>query len=136
MHVTKAKGDIGVAHVIARLTELGWSVGIPLTEHAPYDLFAEKQGVVHTVQVRYATPVDGVIPVTLSASWADRRGNHRRGRKSGGFSILAIYAPGEGVFFLSDECLGANCREITLRLRPTTNGQRKNVRFADQFRVL
>jgi hypothetical protein len=52
MHEKKAKGDVGVAHVIARLTELGWNVGIPITEHAPYDLFAEKGGVVHTVQVR------------------------------------------------------------------------------------
>ena len=136
MHHQKYKGDVGVAYVIARLTELGWNVGIPITEHAPYDLFAEKAGILHTVQVRYAAPVDGVIPVTLSASWADRRGNHRRGRERGGFSLLAVYAPGEGVFFLPDDQLGTNCREVCLRLAPTANGQRKGVRYAEECRSI
>ena len=91
MHEKKWKGDIGVAHVIARLTELGWTVGVPLTEHAPYDLFAERSGVVHTVQVRYATARRGKVLVTLSASWADRRGNHRRSRERG-CSSFAMHA--------------------------------------------
>jgi hypothetical protein len=136
MHRTKSKGDVGVAQVIARLTELGWSVGIPLTEHAPYDLFAEKDGVVHTVQVRYATPTRNAIRVTLSASWADKSGNHRRGRTKGRFSVLAVYAPGEGVFFLPEKSIGDNCREITLRLAPALNGQRKHVRNVACYREL
>jgi hypothetical protein len=134
MHAKKSKGDIGVAHAIARLTELGWNVGIPLTEHALYDLFAEKGGVVHTVQVRYATRSRGVIRVPLSTSYADRRGNHRRARRAGAFSLLAVYSPGNGVFFVAAECLGTNCREICLRLEPARNGQLKNIRLAELYR--
>ena len=128
--------DVGVAHVIARLTELGWRVGIPLTEHAPYDLFAERDGQVHPVQVRYATAKRGVVHVTLSASWADRRGNHRRGRRQGQFSLLAVYVPDNGVYFLTDECLNDNCRDVCLRLAPTLNGQRRGVRNAADYRFL
>ena len=116
-HDKKSKGDVGVAVVIARLVELDWNVGVPLTEHAPYDLFAEKDGIVHTVQVRYAKS-DGVcVRVSLSTSWADRHGSHRRKRQPGQFSLLAIYCPAAGIYFLSDECLGDNCREVVLRLR-------------------
>jgi hypothetical protein len=49
IHKMKAKGDLGVAFVIARLAELGWNVGTPITEHAPYDLFTERRGEVLTV---------------------------------------------------------------------------------------
>ena len=44
MHELKVKGDIALAFTIARLTELGWNVGVLLTEHARYDLLAEKAG--------------------------------------------------------------------------------------------
>jgi hypothetical protein len=135
VHEKKVKGDLGVAFVIARLVELGWNVGVPLTEHAPYDLFAECEGEVHTVQVRYTAPADGVIRVKLSTSWSDRHGNHRRPRCAGQFSMLAIYAPGCGVFFVSDEDLGDNCREVCLRLTRSKNNQTRGVRMAESYRV-
>jgi hypothetical protein len=50
--------------------------------------------------------------------------------------VLAVYAPPEGVFFVTDSCLGENCREISLRLSPARNGQKKLVRMANDFRVL
>src|SRR4051812_23598549 len=108
MHEKKAKGDVAVGFVIARLVELGWNVGIPLTEHASYDLFAEKGGRVHTVQVRHVAPHENVIRAKLSTSWADKKGNHRRPRRAGQFSVLAIYSPGMGVFFVEDRELGDN----------------------------
>lgn len=136
MHEKKAKGDLAVACVIARLIELGWHVGVPLTEHAPYDLFAEKEGKVHTVQVRYATPAASQIRARLSSIWADRRGNHRRPRCRGQFTVLAVYAPGLGVFFVTDEELGDNRKEVCLRISPAGNCQKKGVRMADDFRVI
>jgi len=136
VHEKKAKGDVAVAFVIARLVEMGWSVGVPLSEHTPYDLFAEKDGVVHTVQVRHAASHGTHLHVSLSTSWADRRGNHRRNRKGGQYTILAIYCPDSGVYFLSDECLGQNCREVILRLGPTNNGQSRHVRMARDYRTL
>jgi hypothetical protein len=136
MHATKSKGDVGVAFVIARLVELGWNVGIPLTEHARYDLFAEKAGHLHTVQVRYVSAKGGAIDIKLSASWADRHGNHRRNRCRGDFSILAIYSPECGVFFVKEDDLGENGRGIKLRLTPARNGQCKKIRMADHYRSI
>jgi hypothetical protein len=133
MHEKKRKGDLAVAQVIARLAELGWVVGIPLTEHAPYDLFAEKDGVIHTVQVRYTSPTKASIKTKLVSTWADRHGVHRRPRRKGQFSLLAIYAPGAGIFFITDAELGENCREVCLRLSPTGNCQKKGVRMARSF---
>ena len=136
MHHTKTKGDIGVAFVIARLTELGWTVGVPITEHAPYDLFAERDGKVHTVQVRYVTARQDKICVRLRTIWNDRHGCHARKRVPGRFSALAVYCPEHGVFFISDSQLGDNGYEVALRVSAARNHQQKGVRMAHDFRDL
>jgi hypothetical protein len=111
MHIKKKKGDIGVACVIAKLTELDWNVEIPITEHAPYDLFAEKNGELHTIQVRYCSPKsDNHVEVKLSNSWADRHGCHVRTRVAGEFTVLAVYVPKHGIYFIKDAELGENKR--------------------------
>jgi hypothetical protein len=53
-HKTKTKGDIGVTKVIADLTEKGYSVCLPISEHQPYDLIFENElGELKKVQVKY-----------------------------------------------------------------------------------
>ena len=128
-HKTKTKGDIGVAHTIARLTELGWSVGVCVSEHAKYDLFAEKDGIVHTVQVRYTTPTDNKVRVPLSSSCQSRCTFTRRARKTRDYTLLAVYVPGAGVYFVKDEELGSHF--FIMRL-----GQRKGhrqMRWAEDY---
>lgn len=44
-HHTKDKGDLGVAKAHADLTAQGFMVLMPLTEHAPFDLVAYRDGV-------------------------------------------------------------------------------------------
>lgn len=54
---TQVKGDIGVIQAIAKLNELGYTISIPLTESAPYDLIAEKDGEMKRIQVKYITGI-------------------------------------------------------------------------------
>ena len=136
MHEKKFKGDVGVGHVIARLLDLGWNVGVPISEHAHYDLFAEKGGVIHTVQVKYSTPDDNRIIVKLKNNWSDKNGVHERKRETGDFTVLAVYAPEQGVFFLSEAQLGDCDTAIVLRLEAAKNGQSKGIRLAEDFREL
>lgn len=130
-HKTKDKGDLAKAAVIFRLAELGWVVGVPLTEHAKYDLFAEKDGIIHTVQVKYTSLKGERIQVRLDSSWADRNGNHRRRRLPQDYSLLAGYTPGVGVFFLTNEEIGEIGGEITLRLAKPKNT--KQCRLVSDF---
>lgn len=129
MHEKKYKGDVAVAQVIARLTEIGWTVGILITEHAKYDLLAEKDGKTHTVQVRHCSGEEAVS-IKLSNSWADKKGNHTRYREKGDYTLLAVYVPRKGVFFIKDEDIGDNSKSINLRFMPSKNGQEKGVRWA------
>lgn len=136
MHLKKHKGDIGVTQVIAKLTELGWCVGIPISEHQKYDLFAEKNGITHTVQVRYTTPKDDSIKVKLCNSWSDKNGVHTNERQKGDYTLLAIYVPSIDVFFVTDNELGKNGRMINLRIGPSKNNQTKGIRLAEDYKII
>lgn len=136
MHEKKHKGDRGVGHVIARLIDLGWNVGVPISEHAAYDLFAEKNSKVHTVQVRYSTPKEGKVEIKLKSSWADKNGNHTRKRTKGDYTMLAVYVPNRGVFFVSDEQLGDCENSLVLRFELPKNSQTKGVKMAEGYREL
>lgn len=133
MHEKKEKGDMGVVFAITRLTELGWSVCIPIKEHKKYDLIAEKDGICKTIQVRYTTPKNGKLEIKLANSWADRNGSHTTSRKYGDFDVLAAFCPTTRiVYFVEDEDFN-NERSISLRLEPSKNNQKKNVRMASDF---
>lgn len=136
MHEKKHKGDVGVTQVIAKLTELGWCVGIPISEHQKYDLFAEKNGIIHTVQVRYTTPKESSIQVKLTSSWVDKTAVHTRKREKGDYTLLAVYAPTIGVFFITDKELGENGKMMNLRLTPSKNNQTKKIRLAEDYRTI
>ena len=52
-HHTKTKGDLGVLKAQCALAEQGFSVLIPLTEHAEFDLVGYKNSHFIRVQVKY-----------------------------------------------------------------------------------
>lgn len=133
VHEKKEKGDRAVAHVIARLTDLGWRVGTLITEHAPYDLFAERGGIVHTVQVRHAPLRDGAVAISLRNSWADRAGTHVRVRQIGDYSLLAAYCPNTSEVYFVRGSEYRNQSGLYLRVQPSKNNQKARVRVARDF---
>ena len=60
-HHTKTKGDLAVAKALADLSEQGFVVLLPLTEHAPFDLVAYAASRFVRVQVKYRTAVRGCV---------------------------------------------------------------------------
>ena len=46
------RGNIGMGYAIAKLTELGYNISIPITDSQDYDLIAELAGVLLKVQVK------------------------------------------------------------------------------------
>jgi len=138
MHEKKFKGDIAVTHVISRLTELGWTIGVLITEHAKYDLLAEKEGKMARVQVRSAKlNGNGSIETQLRNTYADRHGCHARKRSVGDYDILAAYCPEtKAVYFIPDEVLANTTTSFSLRLEKAKNGQAKGVHLAEDFRLL
>lgn len=46
------RGNIGMGYAIAKLTELGYNISIPITDSQDYDLIADLEGVLLKVQVK------------------------------------------------------------------------------------
>lgn len=138
MHHTKTKADIAVGYVVAHLTEQQWNVGILITEHAKYDLLAEKDGVCVRVQVKYCSPTKNVLNVGIRNSWADTHGSHCSKRKDSDYDVLAVYSPeGNSVYFLNEIDFKECTTMVTLKL--DSEAKKKNqgkIRIADDFKIL
>lgn len=133
-HHAKDKGDLGVAKAIADLTEQGFMILLPMTEHAPFDLVAYRDGACHRVQVKYRAAVDGVLKVQFVSTWADRNGTHKRPVDKSEIDVICIYCPD------TNECYYVSPHElresVVLRLTPSRNNQRVGIRLASAFREM
>jgi Holliday junction resolvase-like predicted endonuclease len=126
MH-TKTKGELAELFVAARLTH----VLFPFGENSRYDLVAERRGKFVRVQVKYATPKNGALPVKCASSnnWSTKS------YLCGEIDVVAAYnSEDQQVYFVPVSQLKR--REISLRLDPARNGQVAGVRYAKHFRHL
>ena len=132
-HHTKTKGDHGVLKAQLDLFEQGFTIFVPLTEHAPFDLAAYRDGEFHRVQVKYRK-IDrhGKIDVKFSTCWADKHGTHTVPIDKEEVDLYCVYCPDtDECYYLKPNSFRSNA---TLRVRAPKNGQRKGVNFAADFR--
>jgi hypothetical protein len=93
MHHTKDKGDLAAAKVIADLVEKEYSIFVPVvTEHAPFDFIAYKDGKCYRIQAKYSANNF----VSNKSTWADKNGNHQKKYKHDDFDFYGIYLPSIG----------------------------------------
>lgn len=93
MHHTKDKGDLGVLKIQANLAEQGFIILHPLTEHAPFDVVAYKDGLFYRVQVKYRELKNGCLRVKFKSTWTDRHGTHETPIDKSKIDLIAIYCP-------------------------------------------
>jgi len=133
MHHTKDKGDLGVLKAQLDMFEQGFVILNPVTEHAPFDLVAYRDGLFKRVQVKYKS-VDrtGSITVHFRSCWADKNGTHTRQIDKEEVDLYCIYCPD------TDHCYYLDPKEyknsVTLRVETSKNNQSKNVRMATDYR--
>jgi PD-(D/E)XK endonuclease len=132
-HHTKDKGDVGVAHAIADLTDQGFVVLTTLCEHAPFDLVAYRDGRFVRVQVKYRTlSSNGAIKLNFVSTWSDSRGTYRRPLDKQEVDVVCIYCPDtRACYYVDPKAFGIS---VSLRVRPSRNGQARNVLIADDYR--
>jgi hypothetical protein len=132
-HHTKTKGDLGVLKAQIDLFEQGFTIFVPLTEHCPFDLIAYKNSEFRRVQVKYrSTDRFGKILVKFSTCWADKNGTHTSPIDKNEVDLYCIYCPEtDDCYYLEPTTYGST---VTLRVEVPKNGQKKNVRFASDFR--
>lgn len=75
------QGDLGEARAIFELTRLGYILSKPLINHVPYDLIADKNGVLYRVQVKTSqcSPNNpNIFAINLVTSGGNTKVNIRR----------------------------------------------------------
>jgi len=134
----KAKGDLAELKVAADLRARGYRIAIPYGEDWDYDLILCRERLLERVQVKYARSAEGRI-VVRCRSHSLTNGKVRRTKRYTEKLIdwLAVYdAATEAIFYIPAEVLGDGMSELTLRLLPARNNQRRGVRPADSYRTI
>ena len=127
----KTKGSIAELAVAARLMRDGWRVLLPYGENTRYDLVAERKGRFVRIQVKYVTPKEGKLTVNCRSSnnWSVLP------YTAAEIDAIAVYEAGSGaIYYVPVGDIRQN--EMILRLAPTKNRQKINVRFAGDFTEL
>jgi hypothetical protein len=90
-HPTKNKGDLGVLKAQADLCAKGFLVCLPLSEHAPFDLVAYKQGIFRRIQVKARTLKRGKLDIRFEHSYSDSRGVHTKRVDMNSIDVYCVY---------------------------------------------
>ena len=109
MRTTQKKGDFAVATAIAKFTEMGIDVSIPLTESAAYDIVVDDNGTMQRVQVRFSKSND----VELRRIHSNSQGYVINKTKKNAYDWLYVFQP-DGKSYLIKECFSGR-RAIRLK---------------------
>lgn len=132
-HHTKTLGDLGVLKAQLDLTQKGFIVSWPMTEHAAFDLVITDRKRSRTVQVKTRSlNKSGALEVRMVSVWTNSDGVQRKRVDRAVIDIYCVYCPD------TDECYyvepPSGLSTIKLRVRPPKNGQQKRVRLAADHR--
>jgi hypothetical protein len=134
---TKQKGDITESKVLARFTELGYSILVPWGDNDRYDLiFENEHGSFKRIQCKTGNVInnESVIVFRVHSSSAHRNG--KRPTYHGEVDYFAVWCEyNDKIYLVPFSEVGNLTSEARLRLTETKNGQNKGVRFAKDFEL-
>jgi hypothetical protein len=133
-HHTKNKGDLGVLKAQADLAEQGFTVLIPLTEHAAFDVVAYRTGTFKRIQVKYRSAKNGTVSIRFRSTWSDSNGMHTKEIDKSKVDLFCVYCLDTDACYYLDPCDFSQA--VRLRVRPPKNNQNAKVNFADDFRTV
>jgi PD-(D/E)XK endonuclease len=130
---TDQKGAIAETAIAHAAAKLGIGVYRPLTEGGRYDLIFDAGATLLRVQCKWAVRRGGVVSVRCSSCRRTAHGLlHRPYTHSEVDAIAAYCLETDRCYFLPAELL-AGRRELLLRLESTRNGQKRGIRWAEDF---
>jgi Holliday junction resolvase-like predicted endonuclease len=131
----KRKGDLAELNVTADLLDRGCRLSFPYGEDCDYDLIADKNGILHRVQVKY-TESDGNVVSIRCSSHSLTNGKVRTTKRYTAKIIdwIAVYdRTSECCYYFPASELGSGRRHLHLRLTPARNGQHIGIRRAADY---
>lgn len=127
---TKAKGDFGVAMVIADAVRRGHKVALPMGENWPYDLIVLNGGKLLRVQVKYTESDGETVKVCCrsTSDWVQYKYTSEM------IDYIACYDKTTGkCYYVAAGLLGKGKSILHLRLVPPKQGQKKKIRYAKDY---
>jgi PD-(D/E)XK endonuclease len=131
----KRKGDIAELKVAVDLLDRGCRVAIPFGEDCDYDLIADREGVLHRVQVKY-TESDGHVVILRCRSHSLTKGKIRATKYYTAAIIdwIVVYdRTTDCCYYCPASELGSGRGSPRLRLTPARNGQVLGIRDAGDY---
>lgn len=129
---TGAKGDIGVAMVIADLLSQGFEVLMPVSADSPFDVVAYKDGKFYRLQVKYREVKSGTVTACLRRVIASSGKFRYSPLTESDVDFLVIYCPcTKGCYYIKRKEISGS---VTLRIEPALNGQAAGVRTAEDYK--
>lgn len=128
--ITKTKGDLGQAMVMADTLKRGYKVALPLGEDWRYDLIVEKGNKLLRIQCKYTESTKGVIKVRCETH--DGRSYYKYKKED--LDYIAVYDKvTDKCYYIECSYLGNGRGSLSLRTIETRNGQTKGIFKADDF---
>lgn len=129
--ITKIKGDLGQAMIMADALKRGYKVALPLGEDWRYDLIILKNGKLLRIQCKYVESKSGVVKVRCETH--DGRNYYRY--KQEDLDYIGVYDKiTDKCYYISSQLLGHSGRgSLSLRVIDARNGQKKRTFKANDF---
>lgn len=129
--ITKSKGDLGQAMVMADALKRGYKIALPLGEDWRFDLIVLREEMLLRIQCKYVEASKGVIKVRCESH--DGRSYYRY--KQEDIDYIAVYDKiTDRCYYVPSSYLGKDGRGILhLRISDTKNGQKKKIFYAKDF---
>lgn len=130
MYSTHDKGILGELAFTFRLIEKGFTVLSPINPNSSYDLVIEKNGNFTRIQVKYRTPINGILRVEL-----DRPMRNTKKYSDRGVDAMGLYNPISKKSYLIPLTRITNKDEMALRVEKPKNSVSKRMHMADEFEI-
>ena len=132
--ISKEKGNIGEAVILAEFIKRGIQVSIPFGDSARYDLIAEFNGKLNKIQIKYCDYLsenDSMICPCRSST--NHTTNKHYTTYENDVDYICFYIPRwNKTMIIPIEIIG-NRKEICVRLTYPKNGQRTKITLVDDY---
>lgn len=131
---TSSKGNIALAAVLSKMTQMGYSASLPFGDGCRYDLILDDNGKLLRVQCKFGQLVNGVIKTPVSSpTRKTKEKGWGRNNYVGYVDVFAIYCVAtDKVYIVPINEVGNT--EITLRVDQPKK-MRKDIRWATKYEM-
>lgn len=132
--ISKEKGNIGEAVILAEFVKRGIQVSIPYGDNARYDLIAEFNEKLNKIQIKYCDQLtENNSVICPCASSTNHTTNKHYSTYENDVDYMCFYFPTWNKSMIIPINEIGDKKSITVRLEPTKNNQQEKTHLVDDY---